>query len=693
MPTRYWLPHTPYALSRWRSRLVLAAVALPALLFAAVAVEDYRSVVRDARQSIRTTTGVFAEQAHNVFQTHELIARQVDEHIRGMSWDEIAASLPLHRYLAALAGAYGQTDSLWLVDGNGDIRASSAMFPLRPVSVADRDDFTALRARDSGSIIGPLVSGRIGGRTNFNVMRRRSTASGAFDGVVVVSAVPSYFTAFWEQASGRQGGEVSLIRADGAFLARLPALAVVPARLPDGSALRQAIAAGEAGEFRAVSSVDGQERLYAYRRIAGAPVYVSYGVAMRSVLAHWRGHLIYYGAMFAGGGLCLAWLAMVGIAPGRREAAALALAERFRVLIEAVPDPMILVRGDGVVSLVNSRTLEAFGYASAEIVGQPVETLLPEAVRARHVAHRAEYARQPRKREMGSQLKLLARRKDGSLFPVDVSLSPLEIAGEPLVMAMVRDVTLRREMENAIEASRLQLATAARMSALGAMAGGIAHEINNPLMIIHAAATDLYDLAEEGRATRAEVLTYSGKISQYSERISRIVRSMLHLARDGGGDPLEPVALREIVDEALDLCRQRFVDNDVALMVASDGLDNLVSCRAGQIGQVVINLLQNALDAVMLQQGPRWVRLEVERLEGRVVLSVTDSGTGLPPEVAARIMEPFFTTKPVGHGTGLGLSISRQIAIDHGGTLTAGLRGGHTCFALSLASVSEVMTQ
>jgi C4-dicarboxylate-specific signal transduction histidine kinase len=216
------------------------------------------------------------------------------------------------------------------------------------------------------------------------------------------------------------------------------------------------------------------------------------------------------------------------------------------------------------------------------------------------------------------------------------------------------------------------------------MAGGIAHEINNPLGIIHAMASDLMEMAGESSVTPQEIARKSTIIRQTSERIAEIVKSLRHISREGVGDPLMPTPMAKIVAETLEICRAKFKANGVELLLPGDIPDVSILCREVQIAQVLLNLLQNALDAVLEQEGERWVRLEVKNCNDSVSLSVIDSGPGIPLELRSRVGEPFFTTKPVGKGTGLGLSLSKTIAEDHGGILEYSEDHGHTRFSLVL---------
>jgi PAS domain S-box-containing protein len=271
-------------------------------------------------------------------------------------------------------------------------------------------------------------------------------------------------------------------------------------------------------------------------------------------------------------------------------------------------------------------------------------------------------------------------RPDGSVRYVSTAEGPVfdEHGNVVRLVGTAVDITKRKQMEAQIEVS-------ARLSALGMMAGGVSHEINNPLLIIHASAADvLRRVKEQGSVPLEIVVRNADRILQTANRITKIVKSMRHLSREGSQDAMRPALVSTIVDETLEVCKERFNYHAVNLVLPSIDPGVSVSCREVQIEQVLLNLLENAFDAIMAQPVEKWVRLAVVVQDNAVEFSVTDSGPGIPPQVKSKIMDPFFTTKGVGKGTGLGLSLSRKIVEDHGSKLELTEEDGHPCFSFRL---------
>lgn len=232
------------------------------------------------------------------------------------------------------------------------------------------------------------------------------------------------------------------------------------------------------------------------------------------------------------------------------------------------------------------------------------------------------------------------------------------------------------------------IVASAKMSALGEMAGGIAHEINTPLGSIAMLASELELDAKAGVSDPAMILDVSGDIKRTVERIGSIVKSLRTFARDSQNDDLKPFQFKQIASETLNLCKERFVNHGVKLIYDESRSDFTLNCRPTEISQILLNLMNNSVDAIELQP-EKWIRLECLRRGSDVLISVIDSGPGIPEGVAKKMMQPFYTTKEIGKGTGLGLSISRSIAEAHGGLLELDTTGPNTKFVLRLPAKDE----
>lgn len=226
----------------------------------------------------------------------------------------------------------------------------------------------------------------------------------------------------------------------------------------------------------------------------------------------------------------------------------------------------------------------------------------------------------------------------------------------------------------------LKIFSASKMASLGEMAGGIAHEINNPLAIISGKAEQIKKYVHQDPIDRAKIYEAMEKIETTSFRISKIIKGLRSFSRSGELDPSKDILVMDLIDETLDLCRERMKNEHITLIQESDNTLT-IKCRPTQIQQVLINLLNNSIDAIKGHKEP-WIKIRSEKKGKQIILSITDSGTGIDPNLNDKIMNPFFTTKGVGKGTGLGLSISRRIMESHGGKLIYLPENPNTTFAL-----------
>lgn len=233
-----------------------------------------------------------------------------------------------------------------------------------------------------------------------------------------------------------------------------------------------------------------------------------------------------------------------------------------------------------------------------------------------------------------------------------------------------------------LDETQLQLINSARLSSLGMMASGVAHEINNPLTIISGRARLISKLSDLPNLDPTKIKDYSENIIMTVEKVTKVVKSMRLLARDGSKDGFNLVSLEQIINSTLDISREKLKNSNVTITV--DKIPDVqVECREVQLGQVLINLINNSFDAIT-HLSEKWIAIKFDVSNDRVKIKIIDSGSGIPEEIANKLMVPFFTTKEPGKGTGLGLSISRSIITDHQGSLIIDHECKNTCFIIEL---------
>jgi PAS domain S-box-containing protein len=362
-------------------------------------------------------------------------------------------------------------------------------------------------------------------------------------------------------------------------------------------------------------------------------------------------------------------------------------------MLELAPDAIVGIGRDGLIVLVNAQVDALFGYAREDLLGQSVEVLVPERFRDAHRFHRVGYFADPRTRPMGAELELFGRRRDGSEFPAEISLSSIETEDGTLAIAAIRDVSERvaadRERERLkteAERERLQnqLHQAQRLESLGQLAGGIAHDFNNLLAVIinYAAfiANDLdaasgIDGDDRWHGTRDDV----EQIRLAGERAAHLTHQLLSFARRDVVQP-EVVDVNDVVGDIEQLLRRTLGEHvELHSSLAADLRPVLID--PGQLEQVLVNLAVNARDA-MPDCGE--LRIDTANMDidedfaasrpglspgPHICLRVSDTGIGMSPETVQRALDPFFTTKPPGQGTGLGLATVYGIIQQAGGRL------------------------
>lgn len=359
-------------------------------------------------------------------------------------------------------------------------------------------------------------------------------------------------------------------------------------------------------------------------------------------------------------------------------------------IVDHALNALVSTDAEGRVVEFNPAAEAMFGLARADVVGHPVgEVIIPPSHRAAHDAGMARMAQGGPPRIMGKRIELPALRADGSEFPVEMVLWRTEVAGTVYYTASMFDLTQRQDAARQIERQREALRQSEKLTAMGSLLAGVAHELNNPLAIVLGRAA----LLEEKTAADPALQADARRIREAAERCGRIVRTFLNMARSKPAQR-SAVSLNDMARAAGEILAYTYRSHNIVLELALTEDLPAVMGDGDQIGQVVLNLLVNAQQALGAPGGQPRVRvtsgLEARRehREPRVWLRVADNGPGVPQPVRDQIFEPFFTTKPEGLGTGLGLAVSRSIVRDHGGDLVLespppdGSAGA--CFRLSL---------
>jgi PAS domain S-box-containing protein len=361
---------------------------------------------------------------------------------------------------------------------------------------------------------------------------------------------------------------------------------------------------------------------------------------------------------------------------------AAAQAAKLRGILESAVPAIITIDAKGLIESVNPSTERLFGYGAAEVIGQNVKVLMPEPYRAEHDGYVANYLGTGTKKIIGIGREVSGRRKDGVTFPLHLSVSEFVADGRRYFTGMIYDLSDRKHVEEALRETERRLAQAQKMEAVGQLTGGIAHDFNNLLHVI-TGSLELLESGLEGDYLRSllkeaqDAATLGSKLTDQLLTFSRLRHLDAHV-----------IQLNDLVVDIADVLRRSLGEH---IILSTSLAQNLWETRAdpGQFQSAIINMAVNARD-VMTKGGKliveaRNVLLEPDHADllpglkpGEYIqLSVSDTGTGMSPEVRDRVFEPFFTTKEKGRGSGLGLAMVYGFVKQSGGHITIYSEVGH----------------
>lgn len=344
-------------------------------------------------------------------------------------------------------------------------------------------------------------------------------------------------------------------------------------------------------------------------------------------------------------------------------------------ILNLAPDGIAVIDRNGIVVTFNQAAERMFGWSAQELIGKNINTLMPEPHRSDHDRYIGNYQRAGDAKVIGYEREVDAAHRDGRLFPIALSVSEFVMRGETHYVGILRDITERKATAEAIAAARQRLLETEKMAALGGLVAGVAHEINTPVGVSVTAISHLHDQIDGLRTTyqagqmkRSELEGFLAMSGQASEiildnlvRASDLIRSFKEVAVDQAGDDIRSINIDEYLGRVLTSLQPRLKNRPIDVVRSVEPSDLKVALNVGGLSQVVTNLVLNSLTHAFDPETNGEIRLEVRPRGKGVKIVYSDSGVGMPQEVADHIFEPFFTTKRGHGGSGLGMHIVYNI--------------------------------
>lgn len=352
-------------------------------------------------------------------------------------------------------------------------------------------------------------------------------------------------------------------------------------------------------------------------------------------------------------------------------------------IIESIQELLFVVNNDFSIIQINDKALDVLKYEKKELLSQQFSKVIENKFvsKSLQVIFKNLDNFTPLK---DNEIEILT--KDGHSIPVLFSASIIDLENDtPCLVVTMKDISEKKKQDLEIKKKEANLLAVSKLTALGEMAGQMAHEINNPLQVVSYHAGNIEKLLDsiEPSEDVEKMKTSSETIGKMVTRITKIIKGLSSLSRMSENDTLIPQKVSELIDETAILCKDRFKSAGIDFEVNNYAPNIIIQCQPVQISQTLINILNNAHDAIV-GLAAKWIKIKIETDENYVFIRIIDSGTDFPIDLKDKIFDPFFTTKELGKGTGIGLGISKNIINSHKGDIWVDTDSPNTCFVIKL---------
>lgn len=418
---------------------------------------------------------------------------------------------------------------------------------------------------------------------------------------------------------------------------------------------------------------------------------IQYRLQRHTDAGHWVRAL---GAVVAGSDGAPARLSgvMIDIDREKRLEDELRMSERhFRSILDTIPDAMIVIDEHGIMQFFSSAAERQFGYGEPEAIGKNISALMPEPDRSRHDGYLARYLRTGERRIIGIGRIVTGMRKDGTTFPMHLTIGEMQSGGKPYFTGFVRDLTEQQQTQARLQELQSELVHVSRLSAMGEMASTLAHELNQPLSAISNYMKGSRRLLADSTDVNAPKIEAAlDRAAEQAIRAGDIIRRLRNfVAREASEKRVE--SLSKLLEEAGALGLTGAREQGVLLRFNLDPACDLVLADRVQIQQVLVNLFRNALEAMSNSTHRELIATNAKAADDMIEIAISDTGHGFGDDTHVSLFQPFFTTKET--GMGVGLSISRTIIENHGGRMWAETnQAGGATFRFTLPGAAKDVT-